>query len=139
MKKSLVIIFLMLVGVAATVFGQMNSGAPGERQHRHSGSAVVALQKDVTDDQKMNQETKQNVTGMMKQMNEIMQKMTDTFENKVNKESRNLPVLGKMMRELSLQISEMAAVIEKGKLDPQTLTNMQARMESVNKRIDAIQ
>ncbi len=138
MKKSLVIIFLMFVGVAATVFGQMNSGA-GERQHRHSGSAVVALQKDVTDDQKMNQETKQNVTSMMKQMNEIMQKMTDTFENKVNKESRNLPVLGKMMRELSLQISEMAAVIEKGKLDPQTLTNMQARMESVNKRIDAIQ
>ncbi len=135
MKKAVLTISAMLVGVTASVFGQMNDRVPGA-QRQPSGSTMVAQQKDASD-QKMNPEIKQNITALMKQVNETMQKMTVSFENKESKEGR--AVLGRMMREMSLQMGEMAAAIEKGKLEPQTLTKMQARMESVNQRVDAIQ
>ncbi len=141
MKKAVVMISMMLVGVfAVTAFGQMNGGMTGGQQQQPSGKVVTAQQsKDVTNDRKTSQETMQNMTGMMKQMNETMQKMTDTVENKTGKEGRNMPAVAKMMREMSVQMSEMAGLMEKGKIDPQTITKMQARMESVNQRIDALQ
>ncbi len=134
MKKTAVVTALMLVGVAGMVFGQVNGGAPRGQQHSQpAGSLPAAGQKDG-----MSQETKQNMTAMMKRMNETMQKVTEAFENKAGRDTRNPLVIGRMMREMSLQMSEMAAAIEKGRVDPQTFINMQARMDSVNQRIEAL-
>jgi hypothetical protein len=141
MKKTVLTICMMLVGfTAATAFGQTSGGVMGGQQQQHSGNVMVAQQsKDMMNGQKMNQEMRQNMAGMMKQMNETMQKMTNTIETKTVMESRNMLVIGKMMREMSVQMNEMAGNMEQGRIDPQTITKMQARMESVNQRIDAIQ
>jgi hypothetical protein len=131
MKKTVWTIGILIVGLNAVIaFGQTNGMMQGHR------SVMIAQQSKDTNGQKVNQEMKRDVAGIMKQMNETMQKMTQTIDNKM--ESRNMPAIGKMMREMSVQMNEMAGHMVQGGIDPQTITKMQARMESMNQRLDAI-
>lgn len=139
MKKTVLTTCMLLGFTAATSFAQMNGGMMGGQQ-QHSGNVMIAQQSQaIKSGQMTNQEMMRDMAGMMKQMNETMQKMTHTIENKTVMEPRELLAMGKMTREMAAQMNEMADHMEPGRMDKQMINKMQERMKSMHQKIDAMQ
>ena len=69
----------------------------------------------------MSQEMMKDMTGMMKQMNEMMQKLSHPLGHMTVTDHAKMQDMAKVMRDMAAQMNEMAAHMEKGEMDKATV------------------
>jgi Spy/CpxP family protein refolding chaperone len=89
--------------------------------------------------QMMSQEMTKDMAGMMKQMNEMMQKLSHPMGHMTVTDHAKMQDMAKVMRDMAAQMNEMAAHMEKGEMDKATVKKMQERMKAMNQSIENLQ
>jgi hypothetical protein len=89
--------------------------------------------------QMMSQEMMKDMTGMMRQMNEMMQKLSHPMGHMTVTDHAKMQDMAKVMRDMAAQMNEMAAHMEKGEMDKATVKKMQERMKAMNQSIENLQ
>lgn len=130
---SALIVLTATVPARAQMGGGTGGGAMGDRQHEGTGS------REMDNRQMMDRDMMRNMTGMMGQMNDMMQKMTNTMKDKTTMEHMKMGDMAKIMNEMSGQMREMADRMEKGNMDQATMNKMQERMKAMNQSIENLQ
>lgn len=128
MKNIIMGSIAMVVLLTAAAFGQMGGGAMGGMQNGGMGSQ-----------QPMSQNMMQNMTGMMKHMNEMMQKLSHPMGHMTVTEHAKFQDMAKIMREMATSMTELAAHMDKGKMDQATAVTMREKMNVLNKNLEALE
>lgn len=113
-----------LMGVAA--FAQMGGG--GGMQRESAGTP-----------QTMSQDMVQNMTGVMTQMSEMLQKLSHPMGHMTVTEHARMQDLARIMREMSSTMTDLASHMDQGKVDKATAARMRDRMNAMNNSLKKLE
>ncbi|MCL5022431.1 MAG: hypothetical protein M1497_03530 [Nitrospirae bacterium] len=88
--------------------------------------------------QMMSREMLQNMTGMMSQMDELLEKMAHPMGHRTITEHRTMDEMGRIMRDMAAQMNEMATHMEKGSMDQATVGKMHEKMKAARESIEKL-
>ena len=120
MKRILVVVAVLVGLTALTAFAQMGGGGG-------------------MGGQTMTQEMMRDMSGMMEQMNGMMQKLAHPMRHVTVTDHAKMNEMGKIMREMAVQMNEMALHLESGKVDKGTVGRLQEKMKAIDGKLDALQ
>jgi hypothetical protein len=132
LKKIPAVVSTWVIGLAAaTVFAQ--TGMP---QHQQPGGMAGPPK---GDGQMMSQEMMHEMSGMMGQLQNLMQRMSMTMDQKQDMEHSKRQDIMRTMDGMIITMKEMFQQIGKGKIDPDMRIKTQARITYMNKVMDGLQ
>ena len=135
MKKILVVITSVIALAAATTLAQMSGGSGTGGQQQQPGGMVSSEQSQ----QMMSQEMMRDMSGMMIQMQIMMQKLTRTIEQRRGIDHSRMQDMSKVMNDMSVTMKEMSDHMGKGTMDPAVVKTMNEKMQTMIQRLDAMQ
>jgi hypothetical protein len=137
MKKIPTVITAWVIGLAAaTAFAQLG----GQQKQQPEGGMTGSRQSSqMMSGQMMSQEMMHDMSGMMRQMQSLMQRMAMTMDQKQVMEHSQRQDILRTMDGMIITMKEMFQQIGKGKIDPELMIKMQERMKYMNTVMDGMQ
>lgn len=136
MKKIPAVVSAWVIGLAAaTAFAQTGM----QQQQQPGGMAGSQTSSQVMGGQVMSQEMMHEMSGMMGQLQNLMQRMSITMDQKQDMENSKKQGIMRTMDGMIITMKEMFQQIGKGKIDPEVKSKMQERMKYMNKVMDGLQ
>ncbi len=84
---------------------------------------------------RVSQDMMDDMAGIMQQMNDLMDKLSHPMEHMTVSEHAELNKMGKIMRDMAEQMTEMATHMEKGLMDSKTVNKMRKHMDDINRAL----
>jgi hypothetical protein len=136
LKKIPAVVSAWVIGLAAaTAFAQMG----GQQQQQPGGMTGSQKSAQVMGGQMMSQEMMHEMSGMMGQLQNLMQRMSMTMDQKQDMDHSKRQGIMRTMDGMIITMKEMFQQIGKGKIDPEMMSKMQERMKYMNKMMDGMQ
>ncbi len=120
MKRSAVLVIIISLFLALPLYAQ-TGGQKGEKGGM------------------MSKEMLQSMSGMMSQMNELLQKMSHPMGHRTVTEHVKMHEMATIMRDMATQMNEMSAHMEKGGMDQASAKKMHNKLEEISRSIEKIQ
>ncbi len=125
----------VIVLAAATAFAQTGM----QQQLKPAGTTGPQKSSQAMGGQTMSQEMLHEMSGMMGQLQNLMQRMSMTMDQKQDMEHSKRQDIMRTMDGMIITMKEMLQQIGKGKIDPEIRSKMQERVTYMNKVMDGLQ
>ena len=135
MKTQLSLSAVAFALTASMAWAQMPGGQGGT-----SGQGMGTQQsQQMMGGQMMSQEMMHDMSGMMRQMNDMMQNLSRVMDKQQPMDSARMHDMSKLMQEMSVTMGDMSKQMAQGKMDPAMTKQMQERIKRMNQTLDTLQ
>ena len=114
-----------------TMGGHGGMGAPGQ------GMSVQQSQQ-MMGGQMMNQEMMRDLSGMMRQMNDMVQSMSRAIDQHPMMEQDRMRDMAKLMEDMSATMREMSQQMAQGRMNPAMTRRMEERAGQMNRMLEEL-